>query len=264
MRTSTRAARASSPAAIESVAGPTVIVAAMRQEVAALLERTSVSSVLRRSSHRAVCGRLGRTPVVIGVTGDGRAAAERGLDWILDSVPAGRVLGIGVAGALTPDLGPGSIVVGRAVFDGDRPAAPPDPAWLRRAERVGRAVLGGCVTSERILVRAADKAALASDIGQPGPLTVDLESAAYAGVAARRGIPSLAVRAVSDAAWEDLPLDFEALRGPGGGVSRFRVIVRALASPSAIPGLVELRRRVATCGERLAGFVSALVDGGVT
>ncbi len=255
-------ASASSPAALESAAGPTVVVAALHEEVAVLLERTSVSSVLRLGSQRAVCGRLGRTPVVVGVTGDGRAAAARGLEWILDSVPAGRVLSVGIAGALTPDLGPGSIVVGRAVFDGDRPTAPPDPAWLRRAERVGSAVLGVCVTSERILVRATDKAATARALGHAGPVTVDLESAVYAGVAARRGVPSLAVRAVADTAWEDLPLDFEALRGAGGGVSRFRVIVRALAHPRAIPGLVELRRRVTTCAERLAGFVSALVDGG--
>jgi adenosylhomocysteine nucleosidase len=118
------------------------------------------------------------------------------------------------------------------------------------------------VTTRHILSRATDKTAIAHALGQPGPLTVDLESATFARVAERRGVPSLAVRAVSDAAWENLPLDFEALRGPHGGVSRLRVIARAFAQPRAIPGLFDLRRRVATCAERLAGFIAPLVDRG--
>jgi adenosylhomocysteine nucleosidase len=253
-------ASAHSPAILDGATGPIVIVAALPEEVQALLARVNRSSVLRLGGCRATCGRLGRAPVVVAVTGDGRAAAERGLDSILDALPAGLVLSIGVAGGLTPDLGPGTLVVGRAVLDGDRPLSPPDPLWLRRAERLGGAVLGICVTTRRILSRAADKTAIAHAVGQPGPLTVDLESATFARVAERRGIPSLAVRAVSDAAWEDLPLDFEALRGPHGGVSRLRVIVRTLVQPRAIPGLFALRRRVTTCAERLAGFVSPLVD----
>jgi hypothetical protein len=67
---------------------------------------------------------------------------------------------------------------------------------------------------------------------------------------------------VSDAAWEDLPLDFDALRRPDGGVSRPRVVVRALAHPSVIPGLVRLSRRVRCCADRLARFATQLLDGG--
>ena len=257
MRTGTLSA-----AAAGAPVGPTVIVAALPEEISALLARTSAARVLSVGRRRVVCGRIGLAPVVVCATGDGRHAAEQGLAQILDAVPAGCVLAIGVAGGLTPDLGPGSLVVARRLLDGDRPAAEPDPTWLRRAERIGGAVLGVCVTAERILVRAAEKAAAARVLSQPGPATVDLESAAYARVAAERGLPCLVVRAVSDAAWEDLPLDFETLRRHDGGVSRVRVAARALVRPRAIPGLVRMRRRVASCADRLAAFVTALVDGG--
>jgi len=256
-----RAGTASAVAAGAPV-GPTLIVAALPEELAALLARTRSAQVVAVGPLRAVCGRIGRAPVVVCATGDGRQAAERGLTRILDALPVGRVLAIGVSGGLTPDLGPGSLVVARRLLDGAHHAAGPDPSWLRRAEQIGGAVLGVCVTAERILGRAAEKTAAAQELDQPGPATVDLESAVYARVAAQRGLPCLVVRAVSDASWEDLPLDFEALRRPDGGVSRIRVVARALAHPRAIPGLLRMRRRVAACAGRLAAFVAALVDGG--
>ena len=242
--------------------GPTAIVAALPEEISRIVRATRAVSTVRVGSRRAVCGRIGRAPVLVLATGDGRQAARDGLAALLDAVPAGAVIAVGVAGGLTHVLGPGSLVVARRVLDDGNTAAEADPAWLRRAERVGGAAIGVCVTTDRILGRAAEKRAVGHAVGDAVPATVDLESAAYGRVATERGVPFLAVRAVSDAAWEDLPLDFNAFRGPDGGVIRHRVVVHALGHPRSVPGLVRLRRRVAVCADRLARFVSALLDGG--
>ncbi len=243
--------------------GPTAVVAALPEELSGILSRTRDAKTVRVGRRRVVCGRLGRAPVVVLATGDGRQAARDGLTALLEAAPVGAVLAIGIGGGLTPALEPGSLVVARRVLDG-RSSIEADPAWLGRAARVSGATIGVCVTTPRILARSAEKRAAARAIGEAVPATVDLESWAYAQAAAEHGVPFLAVRAVSDAAWEDLPLDFNAFLGPRGGVSRLRVVAHAIAHPRSIPDLVRVRRRVGACADRLAAFVVGLLDGGLT
>ncbi len=51
-------------------------------------------------------------------------------------------------------------------------------------------------------------------------------------------------------------------RDENGGISRARVIQRALMHPGSLPMLLELRKRVNASSERLAGFVVELLRGG--
>jgi nucleoside phosphorylase len=104
--------------------------------------------------------------------------------------------------------------------------------------------------------------AIAGAAGKPmgSPVaTVDLETLAYARVAAAYGLPYLAVRAVLDAVDETLPLDFEACRAADGRVSNARVALTALAHPGSFASLWRLRARVKDASARLAALAGRLL-----
>jgi nucleoside phosphorylase len=242
------------------------------------------------SSRRTVIfGRLAGEEVALMATGDGPAAATAGLQALLAAARPRRLLAIGVAGGLTPGLAEGTLVAARQVVAADGAPVPrePDAAWLAAALAAG-AVAGAVVSADRIL---ADPAARQAVLGtalprpattamaattatpattampartmpaaMPGVIAVaDLESVAYARVAAARSLPYLVVRAVLDPADERLPLDFEACRDGGGRVSNARVLGHALARPRSLGKLWRLRARVRDAAAGLAALAERLV-----
>ena len=237
----------------------TAIVAAMGQELSPLVQRTRVARRMNLDGCRVWIGRLASTSVVLARTGEGRRRAEQGVRSLLDRFPVSRLLVLGVAGGLSPALATGDLLVARRVLRGPRPVPPPDAAWVERALRLGGAQAGTAVTSERILCTATAKSQAWNEAGAAEPATVDLESAVYAEVAAERGIPYLVLCAVSDPADEAFPLDLNQCLDAAGGVSRVRVIRRALMHPASVRELWHLRRKVGLCARRMAQFTEALL-----
>jgi len=157
---------------------------------------------------------------------------------------------IGVAGALTPDLGIGDVIAARQVL---QPGGEP---WEPSLELLARAVEAGIrtgtvLTTTRLAATPSEKARLAAHPGVGAPAVVDLESAVYAQAADAAGVPWLVLRAVSDTAAESLPAYLEHCRDEGGAVRRGRVVLRALVRPWTIPALLRLGRKVNRCSEDL-------------
>jgi adenosylhomocysteine nucleosidase len=240
--------------------GVVAILAALPEELSGIPRRLEQVEAQRVGGLKATSGLLANRPVVFAATGDGAARAARNAAAILDQVSPTRLVILGVAGGLSPGLHPGDLVVARRVVDlGDNTPVPqPDPDWQERALASG-ATPALVVSSPRILVRAEDKALAYAALRTSSVAAADLETAALAREAARRGIPYLALRAISDPAEETLPMDFERLRDREGGVSRPRVLLHALARPGLIRSLVMLSKRLSTCAERLAGALPAIV-----
>jgi adenosylhomocysteine nucleosidase len=193
-------------------------------------------------------------------TGEGIANAERKLEAWFERQTAHAVLSIGFAGALSAELRAGDLVVARSVHNSN---AQPDAKLLALAARVqpdGAVHFGVAVTSERILGQASEKRALGSslDAGEIG--FVDMESTAIARVCARRGVPFLIVRSITDLLNEDLPLDFNQCRDREGRVTSIKVMKAALLRPGSISGLLELRKRSDLCAKRMTAFVRQLVS----
>jgi hypothetical protein len=69
----------------------------------------------------------------------------------------------------------------------------------------------------------------------------------------------IAVRAVSDTADEDLPLDFDQVVTNEGELSMTRLAGQIVRQPSAIPGLIRLGKRSGEAAKRLADFLDAYV-----
>lgn len=193
-------------------------------------------------------------------TGEGVANAERRLEAWLARQRTGTVLSIGFAGALSPSLEAGDLVVARGVL-GSQTA--PDATLLAAARRVGMsgraAVFGVAVTADRILWKAESKRELASSLPNDEIGFVDMESSAIARVCLRQGLPLMIVRSITDLLDEDLPLDFNLYRNCDGRVDSERVMKAALLRPRAISRLIKLRNRSELCAERMAEFVRRLV-----
>jgi adenosylhomocysteine nucleosidase len=145
------------------------------------------------------------------------------------------IISTGFCGALDPALAAGAIVV-----SGEAP--------VRAA---GPFVAGDVVSSERVLVTAEEKRALRRT---SGAAAVDMEFGAVKKIAAEWGVPARAVRAVSDAAGEDMPLDFNRYRDREGRFSRGRIAMAAMVRPLVIPGLLRLERNCRLAAEHLGDF----------
>jgi adenosylhomocysteine nucleosidase len=131
-----------------------------------------------------------------------------------------------------------------------------DPALLAHARRaagdVGAAMSEGpVVTVAHVACRAVDKRALAE---ASGAIAVDMESAAIAQAAAKAGVPFLVIRAVSDRADEDLPMDFNLWLTPWG---RMRGIAHVLTHPTIVRSLLRMKRQAEQGARSLARFFRA-------
>ncbi|MGH9465137.1 MAG: hypothetical protein ACRD0X_05785 [Thermoanaerobaculia bacterium] len=233
------------------------IVAALPEELVEIARRATGLRAERRGEAEAKVGWLGATPVVLVVTGDGPRNARVGLRRAMAGFTPARCLVAGLAGALTGDFQVGDVLAAGRIVSASGEAPAPDPDWLTRAAR--RVPVGTVFSAERIAATPEAKSELLRRLPGLGPAVVDLESATFAGVAAAAGTAFLVLRAVSDLADEALPLDFERFRDAGGGVSRARVARYAALRPRTAARLVDLRRRVGLCANRLADAVAEVV-----
>jgi adenosylhomocysteine nucleosidase len=151
--------------------------------------------------------------------GAGRAAVERALG---KKIEVNGIVSTGFCGALDPAL------------------------------RVGDIIEDGVVCSDRVAVTASEKAALRE---RTGARAVDMESAAVAGRAREWGVPFRSIRAVSDTASEDLPLDFNLYIDATGRIARGRIALAAMKNPfQKIPALLRLDKNCRIAAESLGEF----------
>lgn len=239
----------------------TGVVTALPEELAPLLHRASAVRKIRAGRRCFYQATMGQAGVVMTRTGDGWSNAEQGVEALLERFPVTGLIGAGVAGALSPGLQVGDLLVARSVFKALEPAPSPEPSWLARATgTIAGAQAATLVSFDEILCSAERKATLWSRLRQNGSAALDMESAAWAHVAGRRGTPYLIVRAVLDRAEEDLPEFLTNCLFPWGGLNRAKVARHALRHPGVVGDLLALRRRVRFCAERLADFVERFLN----
>ena len=233
--------------------GPIAVVAAMREELGALLARAREA---RRDAHGFHLARLGNLRVVLAGTGDGALRARKGLAALCEAYGPRAVVGMGVSGALTNELSVFDILVARRVFGDGTEAPAPDATMASRALAIPGAREATFLTVPSPVVTRAARGALAAAVdGDGAPVAVDMESAAWAREAAERRTPYALLRVVNDGADDELPGYLSRCMDAEGGIRRSRVALAALADPATIPTLLALRRRVREASGRLAAFV---------
>jgi adenosylhomocysteine nucleosidase len=212
-------------------------------------------------------GRWRGRHVALAVTGDGDRNARVGAAAALRRVRPRAVIAIGVAGALSPELATGQLLVAHRVLreNGDAWQAP--PPWLAGAARLAGARPAALISVPRLAATVADKQRLLSLAGARAPglmAAVDLESAAFAAAAASRGLPWLILRAISDTAAEALPSLLNRCLDEGGAIRRGVLAARLFSQPSALPQLLQLRQRVRACSTGLANAATAVIENAQT
>jgi adenosylhomocysteine nucleosidase len=172
------------------------------------------------------------------LTGIGAANARRAVARALEEIKPQRVLSCGFAGGLNPTL-----PVGTVLFDADLEtglAQPLRAAGARAARFHGAA---------RVAVTAREKKFLWDTTGADA---VEMESDAIRQLCRSRTVPSATIRVISDAAGEDLPLDFNRLMTRDQRLSSWKLAWAILAAPGRIPALLRLQRRTSRAARELA------------
>lgn len=166
----------------------------------------------------------------------------------------------GLAGALKPEYQIGQVLAARSVrteSELDDPTSSPlvsSASLLSFAGDCGATVVEQFYSAVRVVGKAEEKHHLGehSDAVEMESFEVLLESAAY-------GIPAVAIRAISDAVDDDLPLDMNRIFTDEGQVSIPRVFGQVALHPGAVPDLVRLGQNSKVAAESLAQFLDKYI-----
>jgi len=187
-----------------------------------------------------------RADVQIIVTGMGARRAEGAARQALERSTPRIVYSCGFAGALDPGLVAGDVLFG---------SASTSPSLAHKLRQAGaKPTTFFCAVN--VATTAAEKSALRTRTGADA---VEMESGIISEVCRQRGIECVTVRAISDAAHENLPLDFNALMTPEFELSSARLAVAIIKAPHKIPALIRLGGKSASAAKQLARVLSAVV-----
>lgn len=180
------------------------------------------------------------------VTGIGKRNAERAIREALTQQSPELVLTCGFAGGLNPQL-----CVCAVVFSADE-GFTLSPALLKAG---AQAVKFHC--SEKIAITVAEKRALWKSTGADA---VEMESGVIRAICREHNIPSAIVRVISDAANEDLPLDFNRLMDAEQNLNNARLAAAVLRSPNKIGALLKLQKQTQAAAEKLAQVLAKIIS----
>jgi adenosylhomocysteine nucleosidase len=216
----------------------------------------TIIAVTGLAKEAQIVGTAGVIAVAGGGDGPGLAAKLAALHGDIKGV-----ISIGLAGALSPLLRVGDVVLADQVLTGAE-NWDCDEGWrVRLGSRLPQAYQGPVFGSDVIIEKPDTKAGLHATTGA---VAVDMESQVAARFASGRRLPLAALRVISDDASHVLPPAALVAMKPDGGISIGRVLGSLLRRPAQIPALIrtarasdkafaELLRCRDLCGVGLAG-----------
>jgi nucleoside phosphorylase len=192
----------------------------------------------------------------------------------LRSAGLDAVISSGLSGALKSSYRIGQIIVPRRVGNLRDAVGLPTTAQLNDlAERQGATLVETLLTSDRIIDSHQDKSRLAQfgdavDMESfhvvrrfleplppqvvPGPITTAFSPEG-------EGVPVVVIRAVSDAASEDLPLDFSKVLTTAGQVRVAPLVKELMSRPAQIPHLIQFAKQSREAAKNLVQFLDVFL-----
>jgi nucleoside phosphorylase len=163
----------------------------------------------------------------------------------------------GLAGALHKRHRPGDILAAKSVQS---------VAWKQKilcdAELVASAVEAGArevnsfYSAENVILSALEKC----ELGKCAD-AVEMESGQVLYEAVAFGTRVVAIRGISDAVEEDLPLDFNRVTTTSGEVSMSRVLAQVAMNPGKVPSLIRFGQQSRMAADQLCGFLDRYLEG---
>jgi len=216
----------------------------------------TILAVTGLAKEAKLVGIAGVVAVAGGGDADGLMAKLNGLHGDLRGV-----ISIGLAGALSPLLKVGDVVIADQVLTGLEKWDCHEGWRVRLTSRLPFAHQGQLFGSDVIIENAETKSGLHTTTGA---LAVDMESQVAARFAAHRNLPLAGLRVISDDASHVLPPAALVAMKPDGGIALGRVLGSLLKKPGQVPALIrtarasnkafaELLRCLDLCGVGIAG-----------
>ncbi|MDD5139705.1 MAG: hypothetical protein PHY43_05520 [Verrucomicrobiales bacterium] len=182
--------------------------------------------------------------VEILVTGIGAKNAETSLRRFLAKRLPKLVLTCGFAGGLNPELACGDVV-----FMTGYPA-------LEERLLNADARLANFFSAPRIATTVAEKKQLRAETGAD---VVEMESGAILAVCRENRIPCAMVRAISDTASENLPLDFNRLMRTDMSMDPVKLAWAIAKAPWKIGALMQLHKKTSVAAKELADVLAKVI-----
>jgi adenosylhomocysteine nucleosidase len=194
----------------------------------------TILAVTGLSKEAEIVGVAGVIAVAGGGDADGLAAKLKALHGDIRGV-----ISIGLAGALSPHLKVGDVVIADQIITGAENWDCHEGWRVRLMSRLAQAHQGQIFGSDVIIEKAETKSGLHT---ATGALAVDMESQVAARFAASRNLPLAGLRVISDDATHILPPAALVAMKPDGGIAIGRVLGSLLRRPQQLPALIRTAR----------------------
>jgi adenosylhomocysteine nucleosidase len=208
---------------------------------------------------------IGNTDIAALLTGVGTQASSQAMGLMMNMADEDKHFDVcissGLAGALCDTLAVGDIIAPQSLIAESRHADLPTDELkvdgdLRRLALQAGATDANCLfTADRMFVKASQKATCSSRAQ-----SVDMESFEIVKEASAWGARSVVVRAISDSAAEDLPIDFSLTLSRNHQISLGKVLLEVVNNPLALPALVRFGKQSRHAAKRLARFLDTYVQ----
>jgi nucleoside phosphorylase len=161
----------------------------------------------------------------------------------------------GLAGALEKNLNIREIVVGRIAQTRDHSQkSESDADLVSLAIACGARNVNVFLTSGAIVTTADEKHSLSAVAS-----VVEMETSYILAIARQRKVPAVGIRAISDIADEDLPLDFSRVADSRGHVRVAALLKQLALHPHCLPPLVRFGRECRAAAGSLADFLDQYI-----
>jgi adenosylhomocysteine nucleosidase len=239
----------------------TAILAAVSEEIAGIKQAMNISDRIRMGKSEAWPGKWQGKNIVLVRTGVGKQrAADVALKTIEQFAPD-KLLSIGYAGGLVPNLEVSDLIVADKIIDVESSAEfVPDPQWLQSALNFPapenyKVISGKLVTADKVIHSPLDKKEFGERFSAEA---VEMETSAIAKVASDKNLPFLSVRAISDSVEQEI-LDSSSYLGSDGEISKLKAGWYVLTHPGSISSALSLRSQTQLATRTMTEFVSYLL-----
>ena len=220
------------------------IIAAMPQESNALLRLIGPRERPDLGAYRCYRFRLSNRECWLLASGMGLQRATRATHALIDAASPQLLVSVGVAGAVNADLEIGDVVAPGKTCLLDEEGLPgpfqplarlSEPAWQAAKEALQ---LGGASLYHGTAVTTRGSQFIQQQPVQMENPILEMETAGIAGAAAKKGVPLLSLRAISDGPAAPIPFNLETMLDEQDNLRSGEIIKTILGHPQMLPQLV--------------------------